>query len=638
MRPHAVLTAAAAVLIAAAGLATVVPQALVVGDSTVHFTAAGDYDRTADTRAVLAKIGQLDPDLNLALGDLSYATTPEQDWCDLVTQYVGAGFPFELLAGNHESNGQNGDINDFSACLPNQLPGVVGTYGRQWYVDVPADAPLVRFVMISPGLTFPEGAWQYTVGSPQYDWTSAAIDGARAASIPWVVVGMHKPCLSVGIYGCESGTDLLNLLLTKKVDLVLSGHEHAYMRTNQLALGPACTSMGPGSADLDCIVDADATMTKGAGTVFATVGTGGTAQRGVDTSEAETRYFAAVWGLGSPTTWGVLDVQASATTLSAAFVPASGGSLTDAFTIAPADPSQNLPPMATFTTTCTGMECAVNGTGSTDSDGSVASYAWSFGDGWTTTGPNTTHRYTLAGTYTVTLTVTDDDGATATTTRTVSPMDGPIPFASDTFSRTIANGLGTADVGGAWRTTGSMTNYSVSGGTARLLLPTAGAGPDVSLPSVSRSNTDLTFTLTTDKATTGSGMYVWIGARRVAGAGEYRATLTLRPNGTVTISLVRADLRNAETGLAAAVSVPSVGYAGTTLQVRVQVMGTSPTTVRARVWKPGTTEPGTWQVTATDSTPALQAAGTFGINPYLSRSATNAPITVRIDDLVAQAP
>ena len=38
------------------------------------------------------------------------------------------GFGFELLAGNHESGGLNGDINDFSACLPNQLPGLIGTY------------------------------------------------------------------------------------------------------------------------------------------------------------------------------------------------------------------------------------------------------------------------------------------------------------------------------------------------------------------------------------------------------------------------------------------------------------------------------------------------------------------------------
>src|SRR5215207_8410216 len=165
----------------------------------VHFTAAGDYGTTTATGTVLDGIAGRAPDLNLALGDLSYGTTgAEQAWCDLVTTRVGAGFPFELIAGNHESNGLNGNINDFSACLPNQLPGLVGTYGRQAYVDVPKDDPLVRFVMISPGLDFPDGTWTYSAGSPRYNWTAAAIDAARTAGIPWVVVGMHKPCISVG--------------------------------------------------------------------------------------------------------------------------------------------------------------------------------------------------------------------------------------------------------------------------------------------------------------------------------------------------------------------------------------------------------------------------------------------------------
>jgi len=128
--------------------------------SEVHFTAAGDYSTGSRVAAVLATVHTLAPDLHLALGDLSYgAAGSEQAWCDVVTGAVGAGFPFELISGNHESDGVNGNINDFSACLPNQLPGAVGTYGRQWYVDVPAASPLVRFVFISPGLTYPDGAW-----------------------------------------------------------------------------------------------------------------------------------------------------------------------------------------------------------------------------------------------------------------------------------------------------------------------------------------------------------------------------------------------------------------------------------------------------------------------------------------------
>ena len=205
----------------------------------VHFTAVGDFASTSNASAVLNGINTIDSDFTLALGDLSYgATGQEQSWCDFVTSRVGAGYPFELVAGNHESNGQNGNINDFSACLPNQLPGAIGTYGRQYYVDVPAENPIVRFIMVSPGLPFPDGTiWNYNSGSARYVWTANAIDGARTASIPWVVVGMHKPCITVGMYTCESGADLFNLLVNKRVDLVLSGHEHTYQRSHQIAQG-----------------------------------------------------------------------------------------------------------------------------------------------------------------------------------------------------------------------------------------------------------------------------------------------------------------------------------------------------------------------------------------------------------------
>ena len=621
------------------GLATGVPVPRAVGDEPiVRFAAAADFAANTNTRAVLATIDTLQPDLALALGDLSYgAPGTEQSWCDLVTSVVGAGFPFELLAGNHESNGTDGAINDFSACLPNQLPGLIGTYGRQWYVDVPAQAPLVRFVMISPALTFPDGIYQYTAGSPRYDWTAAAIDGARTAAIPWVVVGMHKTCLSMGEYGCDYGPALLNMLVEKKVDLVLTGHEHLYQRTKQLALGAGCTALVPGAFDADCVVDADADLVRGAGTVIATVGTGGQTQRPIYPDDTEAGYFAATSGLGTNTTWGPLDVQVTATTLTAAFARAWGGSFSDTFTIGPPG-TGNLPPVASFTASCTDLTCAFDGSASSDPDGTVAGYSWDFGDGSTATGATVEHLYATGGAVTAALTVTDNQGSQASTTRTVNPTS-PVgaPFAADAFTRSVTNGLGAADVGGAWAMTGSSANYSVGGGTGNLRIA-AGSTLDVSLPGTSSAATDLSLRVSTDKPMTGGGVYLTVVPRRVPTVGDYRVNVRLRPNGVVGLGLARSA-GSAETALVGTTTVTGLTLAvGEQLMVRAQASGVSPTVLRARVWKVGTPEPSTWQVSVADATAGLQAPGHVGARAYLSSSATNSPVTLRMDDLVAVTP
>ena len=61
-----------------------------------------------------------------------------------------------------------------------------------------------------------------------------------------------------------------------------------------------------------------------------------------------------------------------------------------------------------------------DGSGSSDPDGSIISYNWNFGDGGTASGVKVNHRFASAGTYTVTLTVTDDQGALGQDTATAT--------------------------------------------------------------------------------------------------------------------------------------------------------------------------------------------------------------------------
>ncbi|MDX1671222.1 MAG: FG-GAP-like repeat-containing protein [Balneolaceae bacterium] len=86
----------------------------------------------------------------------------------------------------------------------------------------------------------------------------------------------------------------------------------------------------------------------------------------------------------------------------------------------------NQPPAAMFTWSCTELTCNFDGSGSSDSDGSITRFEWDFGDGNTDTTQTASHTYQSSGTFMVKLTVTDDDGATDETVNSVSvtkPVD-----------------------------------------------------------------------------------------------------------------------------------------------------------------------------------------------------------------------
>jgi len=80
----------------------------------------------------------------------------------------------------------------------------------------------------------------------------------------------------------------------------------------------------------------------------------------------------------------------------------------------------NQPPVASFTYDSVDLTCDFDGSGSYDPDGNINTWEWIFDDGGTGSGELVSHSYVEAGTYTVTLTVTDNEGATDTDTQEVT--------------------------------------------------------------------------------------------------------------------------------------------------------------------------------------------------------------------------
>ncbi|MBW8729924.1 MAG: hypothetical protein JF622_02755 [Terrabacter sp.] len=81
------------------------------------------------------------------------------------------------------------------------------------------------------------------------------------------------------------------------------------------------------------MADADTSMVAGAGTVFATVGTGGVALREVAATDPERGYFAATSGAGSNPTYGFGDLRVTPGELRFSFVRGAGGTFTDSWVL-----------------------------------------------------------------------------------------------------------------------------------------------------------------------------------------------------------------------------------------------------------------------------------------------------------------
>src|SRR5438105_7224816 len=93
------------------------------------------------------------------------------------------------------------------------------------------------------------------------------------------------------------------------------------------------------------------------------------------------------------------------------------------------------------------------------------------------------------------------------TATTQVALSAPAQLAADAFGRSATNGWGNADVGGPWSLAGAASAFSVSGGTGRMVMPSAGSSFAAYLGSASSSDTQATGGVSLNKAQTGGGTY-----------------------------------------------------------------------------------------------------------------------------------
>jgi predicted MPP superfamily phosphohydrolase len=194
-----------------------------------NFAAAGDWGCTDDTSSTIKNIQNKDPELILALGDLSYEKTAKC-WLDETSSIKNK---LKIAMGNHDA-GDEGDPTLLQVQYRNNF-NLSNTYYSFDYHNV-------HFIAIDSMLP-------YTINSPQYSFVKRdLISTSQNPNIRWIIVYFHHPMYTSPT---KHPSDILlrdtyhPLFDQYGVDLVLQGHNHNYQRSYPITYNNKGNSPNP---------------------------------------------------------------------------------------------------------------------------------------------------------------------------------------------------------------------------------------------------------------------------------------------------------------------------------------------------------------------------------------------------------
>lgn len=409
-----------------------------LADTPVVVAGAGDICDSSGTvcAGTSDKIIEINPAAVFTAGDNVYTSGTLNEFNTLFNPYWGR---FKELInpspGNHEygTSGAAGYFDYFNGS--GVQTGPAGDRAKGYYSWDIGDWHFIALNSMSGG----------TVSQTQLDWLTADL---AANTKPCTAAYWHHPLISVGNYspGISQVKPFWDKLYAAHADLVLVGHDHNYQRFAPMAPDQSADANG-----LRQIL----------------IGTGGRRFYALRATHPQLEA-------STDSSFGVLKLTLTSGGYTGEFVR-STGTFTDTFTgTCHNAPPANQPPVADFSYTTNGLSVQFTDA-SHDSDGSIATHAWTFGDGATSSDASPSHTYAGGGSYTVSLTVTDNGGLTHTKTTQVT-VEGLYRIGG-TVSGLAGQGLvlklnGTGDLGvassGAFSFAGGLASgasYAVSVGT-----------------------------------------------------------------------------------------------------------------------------------------------------------------------------
>lgn len=198
---------------------------------------------------------------------------------------------------------------------------------------------------------------------------------------------------------------------------------------------------------------------------------------------------------------------------------------------------------------------------------------------------------------------------------------------TDTFTRTVANGWGTADTGQAWSTIGTATDYAVAAGVGTHSLGTRNVARITYFNTPTFLNCQSTVRMFPAVVSTGApGRAAVLLRDDGTGANHYRVELVLGLAGALSVRIVRR-VAGVDTQLATA-AVSGTYIANQQIHITGRIRGNF---IEGKAWRDADAEPTSFQVSASDNT--FTAAGRTGAWSFLDNTNTNTlPVAYSYDN------